>query len=567
VGSEISALNGKIAAFKLVNGSAATEYFLAYVDTTNGVLKNCIRGAFIDSTSAAVPRVVFSDNNTITLLKLSWIYAKTDGTLTVSYTNPRVSYVEPTSPAIGDYWYDLGTSLWKIYSGVSFGAAGATLIGVCAQDATNCIAARSFDLFKAYDDHNTITLLKNSVTEIRSARQGAEVSAYGTIYKYERDYIRWNTATDFESGVTEAASTLYYLYVTEDGAPKISNKHPLDRRADLQGLYHPNESWRCVGQVFNNAGSDFVDPQDYVTKYDNPLQITSGVGSNALTVTLNAPLTQKISFNATSTDTVNHRTLLGPQAVTVSSGSTLGHTSAMSNLIYPYLLDVNAGIMDLAISSSNVDTGSLQSTTAEGGAGAADTATVIYSTIARTSVPIRLVGRLASNQTTAGTWAAALTEVSAPTTGRGMVIQRVNTQNAAVSTTTTVLPVDDTIPQITEGAEFLTVSITPKSATHRLLIEVSVWGAIAGANYYGVALFQDATTNALAARPAYVDGAGTMTECSFYYEMAAGTSSSTTFRVRAGPGGATTFTLNGQTGGRIMGGVGFSSITVTEIAV
>jgi len=53
----------------------------------------------------------------------------------------------------------------------------------------------------------------------------------------------------------------------------------------------------------------------------------------------------------------------------------------------------------------NLDETTLINTTAEGGAGAADSATVIYSTTARTGVAFRVVGVFRSTQTTAGTWA------------------------------------------------------------------------------------------------------------------------------------------------------------------
>ena len=42
IGSEISSLNGKWAAFKINDGSS-DEYFLAYVDTTNNQLKNIFK--------------------------------------------------------------------------------------------------------------------------------------------------------------------------------------------------------------------------------------------------------------------------------------------------------------------------------------------------------------------------------------------------------------------------------------------------------------------------------------------------------------------------------------------
>ena len=95
----------------------------------------------------------------------------------------------------------------------------------------------------------------------------------------------------------------------------------------------------------------------------------------------------------------------------MSSGSTLGHVSAKDQYLYVYAID-NAGTVELAVAGSHVfDEGALQSTTAEGGAGAADSGNVLYSTTSRSNVPIRLIGRIKSNQTVAGTWAASASEV------------------------------------------------------------------------------------------------------------------------------------------------------------
>jgi hypothetical protein len=69
----------------------------------------------------------------------------------------------------------------------------------------------------------------------------------------------------------------------------------------------------------------------------------------------------------------------------------------------------NAGTIELAVSNIsggvNLDETGVISTTAEGGAGAADSATVVYSTTARTSVAYRVIGYIESTQATAGTWA------------------------------------------------------------------------------------------------------------------------------------------------------------------
>jgi hypothetical protein len=68
----------------------------------------------------------------------------------------------------------------------------------------------------------------------------------------------------------------------------------------------------------------------------------------------------------------------------------------------------------LVAGSVFVDEGVVQSTTAEGGGGAADSISTLYSTTARANMAVRLIARLKSNQVTAGTWAAVPTIASLP---------------------------------------------------------------------------------------------------------------------------------------------------------
>lgn len=149
----------------------------------------------------------------------------------------------------------------------------------------------------------------------------------------------------------------------------------------------------------------------------------------------------------------------------------------------------------------------------------------------------------------------------------GITRQVVNTQTGAVATGTTTIPVDDTIPQITEGTEFMTLAITPTSATNKLKVDVTFSGGTSvGGLTPVVALFQDSTANALAATwTTLVAGAGTAFTLTLSHYMTAGTTSSTTFRVRAGGSSASTLTFNGSGGSRFFGGVMASSITITEI--
>lgn len=146
------------------------------------------------------------------------------------------------------------------------------------------------------------------------------------------------------------------------------------------------------------------------------------------------------------------------------------------------------------------------------------------------------------------------------------VCQVVGTSTGAVATGTTVLPLDDTIPQNTEGDEYITQAITPKHASNKLKIEVTVVLASSAGGTLAAALFQDTTANALAVASTRVDNTGSMYTISFTHFMAAGTTSATTFKVRCGNSAAGTVTLNGTAGGRQYGGVVSSSITITEFA-
>lgn len=149
----------------------------------------------------------------------------------------------------------------------------------------------------------------------------------------------------------------------------------------------------------------------------------------------------------------------------------------------------------------------------------------------------------------------------------GAVLQVVNSSTGALATGTTIIPSDDTIPQNTEGNEYMTLAITPKGATNNLRIDVVVQLSHSAAGGRMVAaLFQDSTANALAASTQGFVDANKPMMLSFTYFAAAGTTSSTTFKVRAGASVAGTTTFNGASGARLYGGVSSSSITITEIA-
>ena len=151
----------------------------------------------------------------------------------------------------------------------------------------------------------------------------------------------------------------------------------------------------------------------------------------------------------------------------------------------------------------------------------------------------------------------------------GGVVQVVNTTTGAVATGTTTMPQDDTIPQNSEGDEYMTLAITPKDATNKLKIDV-VWHGSSGASsgIMVAGLFQDSTAGALASGSGGThDAANDMQHIYFTHYMTAGTASETTFKVRVGFNASGTTTFNGAGGSRRLGGNFASSITITEIAV
>lgn len=149
----------------------------------------------------------------------------------------------------------------------------------------------------------------------------------------------------------------------------------------------------------------------------------------------------------------------------------------------------------------------------------------------------------------------------------GMIVQQVSVAFTSAATGTTQTPFDDTIPQNTEGTEFMTLAITPKATTNILVIEVvGLYGNSASVTTTQ-ALHQDTTADALAAAAVFQETVNTAKQIITVHRMAAGTTSATTFKVRTGGSGAGTVTFNGTSTNRVFGAITKSTITITEYKV
>ena len=150
----------------------------------------------------------------------------------------------------------------------------------------------------------------------------------------------------------------------------------------------------------------------------------------------------------------------------------------------------------------------------------------------------------------------------------GKILQMVYVFTGAYATGSTTIPFDDTIPQITEGNEVMTLAITPTSASSKLLVNVDVSGASNVQGNWTAALFRDSTANALAAaqtkqsdvNPDHLD------HLHLTWVADASSTSATTFKVRCGQTNAGDWYFNGQNASRWFGGSSNSGITIMEVA-
>lgn len=129
----------------------------------------------------------------------------------------------------------------------------------------------------------------------------------------------------------------------------------------------------------------------------------------------------------------------------------------------------------------------------------------------------------------------------------------------------TTIPFDDTVPQLTEGDQFLTASYTPKSATSTLIVLALANVSYSVAATMTAALFKDADAAAMAASSMYQDSSTSSDLLTILHSFVAGTTSAISFKVRVGGSTAGTSSFNGTSSARKLGGVMTSGILVIEV--
>jgi hypothetical protein len=151
-------------------------------------------------------------------------------------------------------------------------------------------------------------------------------------------------------------------------------------------------------------------------------------------------------------------------------------------------------------------------------------------------------------------------------TGFGVVtLQRGEIAGTALqSTVSGTIPFDDSIPQNSEGSQVLSGSFTPLSASSVIVLEATLFGvpATSGVNV-GMALFKDTGADAIAASWMAAENNGRMISQRLVHNYSSPGTSAITFALRVGANSGS-FYVNGNSGGRLGGGVLRTALRATE---
>lgn len=375
--------------------------------------------------------------------------------------------------------------------------------------------------------------------------------------------------------------------------PTLAASNALVTTTNATTLYVANAPLAGSNETLTNAWALWID--DGAVRLDGDLHVqadligtinkyslTGSVSGNALTIALkdrdgndasaSAPVTFRFRNATLSTPTATIGSVTGAVSTVISSGSTAGTVSAVAHRLHVGALLTGSTVELCWYQGYSTTTGlkvfspsDLITTTAEGGAGGADSAGVMYSTTARAGVPWVYLGSIESTQGTAGTWATSPSKIHTASDASplpGAMLSRHYTATGAVATGTTVIPADDTIPQVGEGNQYMSLAVTPSSAINVLVIRHSGLYATSAGTILTVTLHQDGAADASAVSSDIIGVDPRNIDVT--YQQLAGTTSASTFTIRAGPT-AGTLTFNGSAGVRRYGGKVSSYLEIQEI--
>ncbi len=309
-------------------------------------------------------------------------------------------------------------------------------------------------------------------------------------------------------------------------------------------------------------------------------RLTVSRASGAETITFNGK--GYADFSATNLETLvcrndtlgvggsSFRSITTPTWITIPSGATLGASDGVPFRIWilsrpdgGYLAAINTKMTDgiyPLFDNDLYDTVAIDATAGSAG--------VFYSDGVQSAIAMRIIGFLDYTLPVAGTWDTAPTRIQLFDQGMplpGTTIQTRRNSTGAYAAGTTIIPVDDTIPQVTEGFQIMSQTIVPKFESSVLRINSSISVSASALARCSLALFKDGASDALSARTQKITSIQ-RTMILSHTELAS-TAVSQTWTTRIGPDDAKTVYFNGYLGARFFGGVMESYINIDEIMV
>lgn len=239
------------------------------------------------------------------------------------------------------------------------------------------------------------------------------------------------------------------------------------------------------------------------------LSIVASVAANALTISIkgfdgNDPSSSNVvsipfrSVTPSSGD-IEVLTITSATSFVVSSGSTLGTTNAVpASLVVVGFNDAGTfrlGIINPANGKLVLD--GIGSSTAEGGAGSADSAGVFYTSTAVSAKSYAVVGNIQITQAVAGTWVTAPSSVQ--TSDSSSVAIDTISSGLPVSVSRAILKYKGTAPRSIQGGSNIS-TVTPNGAGDFTIVmsepmpdtNYTIAGSVGGSGVFGWRTFDDA---------------------------------------------------------------------------